>query len=150
MEIMEIREAVLADEEAVTRLWAILIEQYQKEAKPEILKRAFRYAVHNPRKIKVYVALANGEIAGTASLHLGHYSTWNDNFYGHVEDLIIDPRYRGRGLAYRLLRKIIEVAREENLARLELNTKNNNRAARELYEKAGFSTSSIVYDLTFK
>jgi len=147
---MEIREAVLADEKAVTRLWAVLIKKYHKTASPAVLKRAFRYAVNNPRKIKVYVGLIDGEIAGTASLHLGHYSTWNDNFYGHVEDLIVDPCYRGRGLAYRLLRKIIEVAREENLARLELNTQNHNRAAQRLYEKAGFSTSSLVYDLTFK
>lgn len=144
---MEIREAVWADEEAVARLWTVLIEQYQKEVSPEVLKRAFRYVVHNPRKVKVYVALADGEIAGTASLHLGHYSTWNDNFYGHVEDLIVDPSFRGRGLASRLLGRIIEAAREENLARLELNTKNHNRAARKLYERMGFVTGSVVYDL---
>jgi len=144
---MEIREAVWADEEAVARLWTVLIEQYQKEVSPEVLKRAFRYVVHNPRKVKVYVALADGEIVGTASLHLGHYSTWNDNFYGHVEDLIVDPSFRGRGLASRLLGRIIEAAREENLARLELNTKNHNRAARKLYERMGFGTGSVVYDL---
>jgi ribosomal protein S18 acetylase RimI-like enzyme len=144
---MEIRLATTADEAAVCRLWTGLLNFYKKHASPEVLQRSFRYAVKNPLKVQVYVIAIEGTVAGTASLHLGHYSTWNDNWYGHIEDLIIDQSWRGRGYACRLLRHIIAAAEEQNLSRVELNALNENQAARRLYEKLGFTSDSVVYEL---
>ncbi len=144
---MEIRRATFADEDAVCRLWTMLLNFYNLEARPEVLQRAFRFAAGHPRQLQVFVILEEKVVGGTASLHLGHYSTWYDNWYGHIEDLIIDPSYRRRGFAYRLLAHIIEVAGEENLARVELNVLNQNQAAHRLYQKLGFTSSSVVYEL---
>ncbi len=147
---MEIRQAELGDEEAVCRLWTVLLKFYNKQASPEILQQSFHYAVEHPHKVLIFIVLVEGVITGTASLHLGHYSTWNDNWYGHIEDVVVDPDYRGRGLAEKLVSHIIAVATEKKLARLELNALVENDAARRLYEKVGFSTDSVAYELNLK
>ena len=144
---MEVRLATPADEEDVCRLWTLLLDFYKKQASPEVLRRSFRYAVNHPQKVLIFIIMIEGVVTGTVSLHLGHFSTWNNNFYGHLEDLIVDPAYRGRGLAEKLLRQAIDAARENNLSRVELNALNDNEAARKLYEKLGFTTNSVVYEL---
>ncbi len=144
---MEVRLATPADEEDVCRLWTLLLDFYKKQASPEVLRRSFRYAVNHPQKVLIFIIMIEGVVTGTVSLHLGHFSTWNNNFYGHLEDLIVDPAYRGRRLAEKLLRQAIDAARENNLSRVELNALNDNEAARKLYEKLGFTTNSVVYEL---
>ncbi len=144
---MEVRQATAADEKEVIRLWTMLLEFYDKQAAPEVLQRSYRYVVKHPQKVLTFIILIEGVVTGTASLHLGHYSTWHDNWYGHIEDVIIDPQYRGRGLACHLLRHVISAAKEQNLTRLELNALNDNHAARRTYEKVGFTTHSVSYEL---
>ncbi len=144
---MEIRQATRADEEAVCRLWSILLKFYDKQPYLEVLQRSFRYAVDHPRKVLIFIILIEGVVTGTVSLHLGHFSTWNNNWYGHLEDLIVDPAYRGRGIAEKLVNHAVEAARENDLARIELSALNDNQSARRLYEKLGFTTNSVVYEL---
>ncbi len=144
---MQVRIATPEDEAAVCRLWTMLLKFYKKNASSEVLMRSFRFAVDHPHKVLIFIILIEGVVTGTASLHLGHYSTWNDNFYGHVEDVIIDPAYRGKGLAVALLEEVLQVAREQKLSRVELNALNDNYPARRLYEKLGFTTDSVAYEL---
>lgn len=147
---MEIRPATLQDEAAVCALWGQLVSCYKKKVEPDVLQRSFRYAIAHPEQVLVYVALVEGAMAGTASLHQGHYSTWNDNWYGHIEDVVVDPAYRRCGVGEALVRHIVAVARELGLSRLELNALNENIPARRLYEKIGFKTDSVVYELKLK
>lgn len=147
---MEVRLAKLEDQRDVCRLWTMLLEFYQKQASPEVLERSFRFAVQHPEKVLVFIILIEGVVTGTASLHLGHYSTWSDGWYGHIEDVLIDPDYRGRGLAEALVRHVVEAAREENLTRVEVNALTSNQPARKLYEKLGFTTDSLAYEFPLK
>ena len=147
---MEVRLAKLEDQRDVCRLWTMLLEFYQKQASPEVLERSFRFAVQHPEKVLVFIILIEGVVTGTASLHLGHYSTWSDGWYGHIEDVLIDPDYRGRGLAEALVRHAVEAAREENLTRVEVNALTSNQPARKLYEKLGFTTDSLAYEFPLK
>ncbi len=146
-DIMQVRVATYEHQADVCRLWTMLLNFYRKKASPEILERSFRYAVDHPHKVLIFIIMIEGVVTGTASLHLGHYSTWNDNYYGHVEDVIIDPDYRGRGLALILVAEVIKAAREKNLSRVELNALSDNLPARRLYEKLGFTTDSVAYEL---
>lgn len=146
---MEIRQATAADQEAVISLWKTLLEFYNKKSPVEVLQRSFCFTLDNPKQVQVFVVEENGMIKGTASLHKGHYSTWHDNWYGHIEDVVVDPQCRGQGLAYKLLCHVIETAREQGLSRIELNALNTNHNARRLYEKLGFITQSVVYELDF-
>ncbi len=147
-EFPEIVQAGPEHEGQVLKLWAQLMDTYGKKAVPAVLRESYRFALAHPRQVKIYVALGQGKVLGTVSLHLGHFSTWNNNWYGHVEDLIVDPEARCRGVASGLLTHIAKAAKQEKLARLELHTLTGNRIARAMYEKQGFSTSSVVYDLS--
>ena len=144
---MEVRPATAVDEREVCRLWTMLLRFYNKQSSPEVLQRSYRYVINHPEKVLIFIILIEGVVTGTASLHMGHYSTWNDNWYGHIEDVIIDPAYRGRGLACHLLRHVISAAREQDLSRLELNALVDNHAARRTYEKLGFTTHSVAYEI---
>ncbi len=144
---MEVRLATAADELEVCRLWTMLLKYYNKQASPEVLQRSYRYVINHPQKVLIFIILIEGVVTGTASLHLGHYSTWHDNWYGHIEDVVIDPQYRGCGLAEHIVKHVISAAKEQNLSRLELNALINNNAARRLYEKLGFTNQSVVYEL---
>jgi ribosomal protein S18 acetylase RimI-like enzyme len=134
-------------EEQVLHLWQQLLEAYGKKASLATLQESYRYAIAHPRQVQVYVAVREGRVLGTVSLHLGHFSTWNNNWYGHAEDLVVEGRERRQGVALSLFSHIIQVAKKENLSRLELHTMNNNQAARAMYEKLGFETSSVIYEL---
>ncbi len=146
-EYPEIVESGLEQEEQVLKLWAQLMETYGKKASPTVMRESYRFAVAHPRQVKIYVAQREEKVLGTASLHLGHFSTWNNNWYGHVEDLIVHPQERCRGVASSLLTHIAGVARKEKLSRLELHTMTDNKIARAMYEKLGFRTSSVIYEL---
>ncbi len=147
---MEIRQAVLKEEESVCALWRQLLERYGKKVDASVLHRSFHFAVGHPDQVRIYIAVIDGVIAGTASLHLGHYSTWNDHWYGHIEDVIVDPECRRRGVGEALVRHIVTAAGELGLSRLELNALNDNAGARKMYEKIGFKTDSVVYELPTK
>jgi ribosomal protein S18 acetylase RimI-like enzyme len=144
---MEIRPAKVEDGPAVCALWKQLITRYNKKAEFKTLERSFRFAVGHPGQVRVYIAVLEGEVAGTASLHQGHYSTWNDYWYGHIEDVIVAPAYRRRGVGEALVRHVVTAAGELGLSRLELNALCDNTLARTMYEKIGFVTDSVVYEL---
>jgi ribosomal protein S18 acetylase RimI-like enzyme len=57
----------------------------------------------------------------------------------YLEELYIVPERRGRGLGRALLETAMEHARERGAARIELNTSENDVAARALYESVGFT-----------
>jgi ribosomal protein S18 acetylase RimI-like enzyme len=147
---LEILAAGPAREREVLELWARLAESYGKTADPKVMQESYRYTVAHPEQVQVFVAVAGGRVLGTVSLHLRHFSTWNNHWYGHVEDLFVVPEARRRGVAARLLQHVLAAARTEKLGRLELHTLKENRRARALYEKLGFECSSLLYDLSLK
>jgi RimJ/RimL family protein N-acetyltransferase len=61
-----------------------------------------------------------------------------------VYDLIVHERFRRRGYASRILELVEDRARELGVGRVELHVFGHNRGARALYEKCGYTATSIV------
>ncbi|MCX6761883.1 MAG: GNAT family N-acetyltransferase [Candidatus Moranbacteria bacterium] len=59
-------------------------------------------------------------------------------YVGRIEDVIIQEAFRGQGLGERLLDKLIEIARKQEIANITLNSNPKRIAARNLYLKKGF------------
>lgn len=59
-----------------------------------------------------------------------------------LEDLFVSEEARGSGLGRAMLEKAIERARERGCRRMELDTNEENKPARALYERHGFSSRS--------
>lgn len=57
---------------------------------------------------------------------------------GHITDLAVDKKYRGRGIASELLNKVLDLAGELNVKSLFLEVRESNAAAKKLYSKFGF------------
>lgn len=57
---------------------------------------------------------------------------------GRIEDIIIDEKYRGKGLGRKLLEKLISIADEKKLSHIYLTCRPERVAARKLYESLGF------------
>jgi ribosomal protein S18 acetylase RimI-like enzyme len=58
---------------------------------------------------------------------------------GEVAELFVDPPARGTGLGTRLLKEAINLFRRRGVTFASVWTRENNREALRLYEKAGFS-----------
>jgi len=62
---------------------------------------------------------------------------------GFITNVAVCPDCRRRGIGAALLGTLADYGREHGLSRLTLEVRETNRAARELYEKAGFISEGI-------
>lgn len=72
------------------------------------------------------------------------YSTWLGRTL-HLEDLYIQPFYRYKGVGRLLVQKVMEFARDEGAARVDLECLNWNPAS-EFYKKLGASDITVCED----
>jgi len=82
------------------------------------------------------LSLANGKIAGAATLHQ-QLGGWKRHI-GRVSVLVL-PQYRGRGLARALVSEIVQIARHLGLERLEAEFIGEQEAAIKMFALLGFS-----------
>ena len=81
------------------------------------------------------VAEHNGNIVGMA-LYYNRYSTWKGKTI-HLEDLIVTNTYRGKGIGKALLDKLVFIAKEKQIKRVEWNVLDWNESAICFYENIG-------------
>ena len=69
-------------------------------------------------------------------------------YKGYVEDVVVDEKYRGRGLGEKLMLHIMLFAKKLHLDSLELKSETYRIAANALYKKLGFATKEAnVYTM---
>ena len=119
--MMDIR---LAREEDLPQLISIL-SQLNPRAKRCDLKKArqvFReLSRSNQQFIMVYEV--DGRLVGTAELVIKHNLTHGCKPYGFIENVVVDQRYRGKGIGGKLIESCIKIARERGCYKLILTCK---------------------------
>ena len=85
----------------------------------------------------IFFAEVDGKIAGRIKM----MKWWNQ--FGYVEDLVVNPEYRGMGIGRKLLERGIQWARENNYPGVMLETQDNNVPACMLYQSCGFVLSGF-------
>ncbi|MCM1027547.1 MAG: ribosomal protein S18-alanine N-acetyltransferase [Roseburia sp.] len=85
------------------------------------------------------VALADGELAGCCGF---------TNLCGeaNIDNVVVAPRFRGRGIAQAMLEELIRRGEEEGVAAFTLEVRVSNAAAIHIYEKFGFVSEGIRPD----
>lgn len=83
----------------------------------------------------LFVAEIDSKIIGMA-LYYYKYSTWKGKSI-HLEDLIVTESQRGNGAGKQLLERMVILAQEENVKRLEWNVLDWNKPAIDFYEQSG-------------
>ncbi|VVM05550.1 diamine N-acetyltransferase [Methylacidimicrobium cyclopophantes] len=137
----------LAAEEDIPRLAELLALLFAQEAdfRPDRKRQesGLRRILEEPKVGRIYCALSGTRIVGMASL-LFTVSTAEGGAAGWLEDMIVDPRWRGRGIGERLLQEVIQGARAASCRRLTLLTDGANAAAIRFYSRAGFLPSAMI------
>ena len=139
-----IREADSGDIDNICRLLAVLFEQ-EAEFEPDFVKqkRGVSEIVSDPHKGVILIMEESGCIVGCVSL-LFLVSTALGGKAAILEDMVIEPEARGRGLGSQLLKKAIYCANELGCLRITVLTDKGNKVSRKLYENFGFKQSPMT------
>ena len=87
------------------------------------------------------LALSRERIVGLA---LVRFSLEGEPRFGVVEDLLVEPRWRGRGMGHRFMEWIEAQCRHRGCRRLFLESGIGNDRAHAFFEREGFAPISVV------
>lgn len=142
-QFLRVREAREADVEAMVELLGHLFKQEADfSAAPSKQRRAVELLLAQPNLGRLFVLSRGPKVLGMVSL-LFTISTAEGGKAAWLEDLVVCPDQRGKGLGTRLLRGAIDWARRHGLTRISLLTDGDNLGARQLYARHGFVASAM-------
>ena len=131
-----VRRAEAADAEAIGRLLHDFNEEYEDYTPgPALIAARIRVLLTGGDTI---VLLAGDGPDGLAVMRF-RPSIWIDALECYLAELYVVPDRRGRGLGRALMEEVMTVARAQGAGHIELNTSDDDVAARALYEKLGFT-----------
>jgi iron complex transport system permease protein len=107
-------------------------EPYEREVHAEDVDYGFDEAGST-----IFFAEVDGKLAGRIRM----LKWWNQ--FGYVEDLVVNPEYRGMDIGRKLLEHGIQWARENNFPGVMLETQDDNVPACTLYQSCGFILSGF-------
>lgn len=124
-------------------LLGILFEQEREfTADPLRQRQALTAMLPDAERGQILVARQDGCIVAMVSLLYG-ISTALGGRIAWLEDMIVLPSHRGRGIGSRLLEHAIAHARDQRCLRLTLLTDADNLAAQRFYRSKGFELSAM-------
>ncbi len=153
MATVTIRPAAPADAETLGRLGALLVREHH-EFDPKRFIAAMprteqgygaflRTQLEAPDAV-VLVAERDGDVLGYA------YATVEGNDYmalrgpaGVLQDIVVDPDYRGQGIGRTLLDATLAALEARGAPRVVLSTAERNEPAQRLFARAGFRRTMI-------
>jgi ribosomal protein S18 acetylase RimI-like enzyme len=103
------------------------VEPYERDYAAEDVDHGF-----DDDSTTVFFAEVDGNLAGRIKM----MKWWNQ--FGYVEDIVVNPEYRGLGIGRKLLERGIQWARENGFPGVMLETQDNNVPACNLYQNCGF------------
>jgi GNAT superfamily N-acetyltransferase len=137
IQAMIIRAARADDVDAIARM---LMESAESQGEPGALcvtaADLLREGFGDVPRFHALLADADGTIVGLA-LYVFHFSTWTSVNGIHLEDLYVDPAWRGRGVAHALMAELADIARQTGCRRLRWFVLRSNDRARRFYESIG-------------
>ncbi len=140
----EVRIAVLEDIERLTELLVSLFTGEEEfSPHPERQREGLHLIISDPAVGEILVLEADGRIIGMLSL-LYTVSTFMGGRAALLEDMIIDPAFRGQGLGSLLLSEAIAYAKQGGCLRVTLLTDSGNIGAQRYYQKQGFEKSPMI------
>lgn len=105
---------------------------HEVEATPELLQK---HLFDEPRA-RVLIAEHEGVAVGYA-LFFYNFSTFLARPGIHLEDIFVQPQFRGRGIGKSLLIQVAQIAAQENCGRLEWNVLDWNEPSIAFYKSMG-------------
>ena len=89
----------------------------------------------------------NNEIAGMGTIFIENKIIHNFGKVGHIEDIVIEKKFRGCGFGKIMINHLTEIAKKQNCYKVILDCNDNNVA---FYEKCNFVREGNMMTLRFK
>jgi GNAT superfamily N-acetyltransferase len=141
---VELDRATAADVPQLVELLGILFAQeHELNPDPEKQNRALELILADASGARIYVARKGGKVVAMAALHFT-ISTAEGGKVAGLEDCIVHPDHRRKGVGKALLAYVITQARAEGVLRVMLLTDADNARAQALYRELGFAPSSML------
>ena len=132
----EVRQAVAEDLPEIGRMLHDFNEEYEDiTPEPEVIAQRLRPLMESG---DTAVLLVGDGPDGLALLRF-RPSLWVEGLECYLAELYVRPALRGQGRGRALMNAVLDFARERGAGYIELNTGEDDTAARALYERFGFS-----------
>ena len=139
-----IRLAAEADLEAMTQLIGRLFAlEPDFPFDPAKVRRGLDLLLAREDSAAVWVAELDGRVVGLCSAQIV-ISTAEGGPVAWVEDVVVSPDLRGRGIGSLLLDAVLAWAGRRGLARLQLVADRDNEAALGFYRRLGWDTTRLI------
>lgn len=140
-----LRRAVEADLPTVVRLFALPDEGNKKNEDPgPPLPAGYREALaaiaDDPNNALI-VAEVDGNVVGAFQLTIIQYVAYRGGRVALIENVIVDPSARSRGVGEAMMRWAIDEARRRGCFRVQLTTNKVRKRAHAFYARLGFVAS---------
>ena len=141
---MELATATINDIPQLCKLLKILFSQ-EAEFKADENKQIYGLSeiINNPGLGDILIIRENNEIKGMVNL-LYTISTALGSKVAILEDMVILPNSRSKGIGSKLINHAIHHAKNKNCKRITLLTDADNFNAQDFYQKYGFNRSTMV------
>jgi GNAT superfamily N-acetyltransferase len=137
---LTIERAVERDIPAIVRLVRLLAKYEKLEHSMVSTEDDFTKALFGPqRSVDALMAYADETAVGFA-LYFYNFSTFEGRRGIYLEDLYVEPEYRGRGIGKALLRRLAAIAKQENCGRMEWSVLTWNQPSIDFYHRLGAVT----------
>jgi ribosomal protein S18 acetylase RimI-like enzyme len=97
----------------------------------------------------ILIAEWNHQFAGLLAYSL-RSDLWHAAPCCQIEDVVVNPMFRGKGIGTELLKFIVERAKQERYAEISLTVGKDNLKAQELYKRLGFDEEAICLEKHIK
>jgi GNAT superfamily N-acetyltransferase len=111
-------------------------------------RRVFAEISGNPRR-ELLVAEYEGEVVGTVALFIIPNLSHGATPYALVENLVVNHKYRRKGIGKKLMEYTIVRARQEGCHRIELCSSKGRKEAHRLYRSVGFKPEAYGFRIWF-
>ena len=141
MQMVEIRPCRNDDFNGVLKLLSQLWPENNLETTS--LRTVFELAITSNLQIFICASSVD-KIIGFGSLTIIN-SLWQAGYLGHVDELVVDAEYRGRGIGTQLLEHLVDLAKKHDCRRIELDSAFHRRDAHRFYEQNGFVNRGYLF-----
>ena len=129
-------------------LWQGYLTFYESQVSPETTDVLWQ-RLHDPDEpMFVLGAFSGGRLVGIVQ-YLFHRSCWTIGDYCYLQDLFVVPEARGLGAGRTLIEAVEKAARAHGASRMHWLTKEDNHAARALYDTLADRSGFIQYRKLF-
>lgn len=140
---IEVSKLALVEIAELLPLMRAYCDFYEVQPRDDRLVGLSRALLNDPSEGIQTLARVDGRTVGFSTVYWS-WSTLDAARIGLLDDLYVDPRWRGRGVGGRLIEAARASCRKRGVPKLSWDTAPDNHAARRLYEATGASSSTWV------